>query len=116
MPELRPVYQQLIDDEGLYDDGPPVRPYGFFDRSARFVQQLAAQNFGDPALEDMLRRLAAMLEEMASDYDDSYLPDLMGAGFVEAMNPDAPGFGYLVGFMGPASRAQVVATFGSDSV
>lgn len=49
VPELRPVYQQLIDDEG-----PPVRPYGFFDRSARFAQQLAARSPNNPAMEDML--------------------------------------------------------------
>jgi hypothetical protein len=69
-------------------------------------KKLAPQVPSDPTVEDMLRRLAAMLEEMATS-KEPYLPDLMGAGFVEAMNPEAPGFDYLVGLTGPASRAQV---------
>lgn len=110
VPELRPVYQQVLEDEGL-----PVPQYGVFSRSARFAQQLAARSSNDPAVEDMLRRLMAMLEEMVAS-DDQYLHDLMGAGFVEAMNPDAPRFDYLVKFMGPASRAMVAMLFGSGAV
>lgn len=110
VPELHPVYQQVLDDEGL-----PVPQYGVFSHSARFAQQLAARSPNDPAMEGMLRRLMAMLEEMVAS-DDQYLHDLMGAGFVEALDPNAPGFDYLVKFMGPASRAMVAAKFGPDSV
>jgi hypothetical protein len=69
----------------------------------------------DPAAADTLRRLAAVLEEMATS-KGPYLPEMMGAGFVEVLNPDAPGFHYLVGLMGPASRAEVEPEFGVDSV
>lgn len=109
-PELRSVYEHLLDMEG-----PPIDQYNLIANTARYAEGLAPQAPDDPAVADMLRRLAAVLEEMAAS-DDPYLPDLMGAGFVEAMNPDAPGFAYLVGLMGPASRAQVVSWFGPDSV
>lgn len=111
VPELRPVYQQLLDMEG-----PPIDQYNLIANAARYAEGLAPQASSDPAVEDMLQRLAAVLEEMAAASDEPYLPDLMGAGFVEALNPDAPGFAYLVGLMGPASRAQVVSWFGQDSV
>lgn len=110
VPELRSIYQELLDDEG-----PPVRHYGFIDLSARFAQSLAALAPDDPAGAETLHRLAAVLEEMAAS-KEPYLPDLMGAGFVEALDPNAPGFNYLVGLMGPASREQVVSWFGPDSV
>ncbi len=111
IPELRPVYQHVLDMEG-----PPIDQYNLIANAARCAEGLAPQASSDPQVEDMLQRLAALLEEMASDYDDPYLPDLMGAGFVEALNPDAPGFAYLVGLMGPASRAQFVSWFGADAV
>lgn len=57
----------------------------------------------------------ATLEEMAAS-DDQSMRDLMGAGFLEALDPDAPGFDYLVKFMGSASRAQVAGDFGPDYV
>lgn len=111
VPELRPVYQHLLDLEGS-----PIDQYNLIANAARYAEGVAPQAPSDPQVEDMLQRLAALLEEMASDYDDHYLPDLMGAGFVEAMNPDAPGFAYLVSLMGPASRAQVVSWFGPDAM
>ncbi len=110
VPELGPIYQELLDDEG-----PPVRQYGFIAHVAWFAEALAAQAADDPAAADTLRRLAAILEEIVTS-KKPYLHDLMAAGFVEAMNPDAPEFDYLVGLMGPASRAEVVSWFGSDSV
>lgn len=105
VPELRPVYQQQLDALG-----PPIGQYELIYHAARFAEGLAARAPGDPAAEDTLRRLAAVLEEMATS-DDPYLTDLMGAGFVEAMRPAAPGFDYLVELLGPASRAYLPSWF-----
>lgn len=109
VPELRPVYQHLLDTEGW-----AIGAYTLIFEAARFAERLAVRIPADLEAQDTLCRLAALLEEMAAS-SGPYLPDLMGAGFVEALDPDAPSFEPLVGLMGPASQAQVTATFGPGS-
>lgn len=106
VPELLPVYQRLLDQEG-----PPIDQYNLIARAAEWAQALATGASTDPGADAVLRRLGALLEEMAAS-DDPFLPDLMGAGFVEALDPDAPGYAYTVGLLGPASRAQVESWYG----
>ncbi len=106
VPELQPIYEELLD----HDDGEILR-YPFIAHVAWFAEALAAQVAEDPTAADTLRRLAAVLEEIVTS-KKPYLHDLMAAGFVEAMNPDAPGFDHVVGLMGPASRAEVELEFG----
>ncbi len=127
VPELQPVYQELVgeveeklpgEQEDDLVEGEWVEPfpkYIFAAYAAWFAEKLAARAAGAPAAAGTLRRLAAVLEEMATA-KDPILREMFSAGFVEAMHPGAPGFDYLFGLMGPASRAEVVTWFGPDSV
>jgi len=112
VPELRPVYQQLLDSEG-----PPIEQYTLMHAAIAFAEDLGRVAQGadtaSPRAAETLRRLMDALEEMATSCDP-YLPDLAGAGFVEGMDPLDPGFDYLVSLMRPATRRMVVESFAPD--
>lgn len=113
VPELRSVYQWLLDGEG-----PPVGPYALVGSAVPFAYELCRTADRDPtrraAAHDALRRLFEVLAEM-DDSRDQFLIDLAGTGFLEVMDPDDPCFEHLMGLMPPSLAGLTWAMFGPGS-
>lgn len=112
MPELEDLYRSHVD---YYD---VTLPYLFIADVARaalkWCTDLRSATITSSHLRDPLVRLMTFVED-ALHSPDVYVRDLMTAGFIEALTPTDPGFGYLIESMGPVTKRWVSQTF-PDSV
>ena len=113
VPEMRAVYQRLLDEEG-----PPIEQYTLIGSAVPFAYELCRWADRDlnaaPAARDTLRRLFGILDDMF-DSNDQFLIDLAGTGFLEVMDPDDPCFEHLLALMSPPLAELVWSMFGPGS-
>lgn len=95
---LRPLYREHVDSDGT------VLAYPFFGDMTRLIQTWAAHHARERRRD--VRRILCLLEEALSS-SDSGLDDLISLGFVELLDPKAPGYDELRSAMGPRVREQL---------
>jgi len=92
---LQPLYREHTDSDGT------VLVYPFFGDMTKLIQTWAAHGARERRRD--VRRILDLLEEALSSRD-SDLDDLVSLGFVELLDPKAPGYDDVRSAMGPRLR------------